>query len=267
MTKEEKKQIREAKKAARLEKKRIAAEKKRAKREAKKAKRIAKLQKQKERKRLAKEKAKAAKIKAKERAIAKKQKDKIRMKKIKAQIDKTFADKAKGSIDVKVAAKQMKSVLKQIAFEMSKLDVNDRDKKIKSLSNMGYDIRFADNEVVVQFVDNAAKKVKCQKNDVDKTEVLPEQPKENETEVVDSIDEPTSVEMVPAGDLLGSDGQINDAEVANIDEDDDSIDDDLDDDNEDDTFADSRDEQDEELIENRREYFGNFNDDGEASDF
>lgn len=253
----------EAKKAARLEKIEQKREKKRLAREAAKAKKIAKLEKEKAKKAALREKKRLAKEKAKALEVAKK----LKMNKQKNKFTKKDVKKApvaKDEIDIREASKMMKGALSQIAGQMAGYAVDKRIKKTKAIAGLGYDVTSVDGQIVVKFIVEKTKK--------DKTTVATndiEQPNENEPKtIVPDINEPTSVEAVPMGDLMGTDGQVDEAEIANLDNDESDVkneDDILDAD--DDTIVDSRDEQDQELIEAREEYFANFSDDGEAKDF
>ena len=269
--KAERKAKREAKRAALLEKKRAKMELKKQKRAEKKAKQLAKIEKQKarkaalrEKKRLAREKKRAA-----EKAMKLKLKAKNKKQKTIVKVDKT---KNTDVIDIKSAARTIKSAMNDLAKEFASLDADSISKKAKKIASLGYDVEVTDGKVIVRFIDEVSKKAKniTQTNDVVEPEVV-EQPKENEE------DEP-KVEMIPAGDLLETDGQVNDAEIAHVrieaddfqlgeindettidNEDDEFVD-------EDDTISDSRDETDIDLIESRREFFANAADFGEDID-
>lgn len=188
-------------------------------------------------------------------------------------------------IDIREAAKQMKLALKHIAVQMAELPAEKRAKKAKSIAWMGYDVQTIDGNVVVaKFVAEKTKKSRVDEVEQDKpvakkekSVAKKEKPKvddsiakaaknafaDDEEEEVKPDDEP-KVELVPAGDLLGSDGQVDEAEIANLDSEDDELkdrdeDDDYYDDDEDaDTIRDSRDETDEDMIANRREYFSTY---------
>ena len=85
----------------------------------------------------------------------------------------------------------------------------------------------------------------------------------------DDEEKPENIE-VPAGDIYGQNGNLTE-EVANIEPDDEDLDNDEDEDdeeneNEDDFSIDSRDEQDEDLVDSRREFFSQFGDDFEPND-
>ena len=273
-----------AKKAALLEKKRKQAEAKKAKREAKKAKRLARLEKEfakkvalKEKKRLAKEKQAALKT-AKTLKIAKK------------------IDKSNDGIDIKEASRTIKLAMAQIASQMAELDADKRVKKAKSIRWMGYDVETKDGNVIVRFDIEKSKKVKtatvkavteekpnkeckpCEKTVVEKTD---EQKPEANKVVVDEMEttptypdneeKPENIE-VPAGDIYGQNGNPT-GEIANIESDDEDLvndededENDEEDEDEDDFSADSRDEQDEGIVDNRREFFSQFGDDFEPND-
>lgn len=264
MTKEEKKALiadkkakakakREAKKAARLEKLQKARDKKRAKREAKKAKRIARLE---------KEKAKKAKLREKKR-LAKEKKLAVQRAK-NTKVVKTTAVKGVVEIDIREAAKTMKKALVQIANQLAPLDVDKRCKKAKAIRGLGYDVETSNGEVIVKFDATKSKKT----NDAP-IEVVAPANVEVETIVDDveeqPVEEAPAVEMVPSGDLYGQDGNPT-GEVANLDsEQDEPTDDDGIDDN-DSTIPDYRDEQDDDLVESRREFFNSFGEDFEPTD-
>ena len=265
-----------AKKAALLEKKRKQAEAKKAKREAKKAKRLARLEKEfakkvalKEKKRLAKEKQAALKT-AKTLKIAKK------------------IDKSNDGIDIKEASKTIKLAMAQIASQMAVLDADKRAKKAKSIRWMGYDVETKDGNVIVRFLIEKSKKVKtatidavieekptkeCKPSEMTVVEQTEEQKPEVNKAVVDEMEttptypddeeKPENME-VPAGDIYGQNGNPT-GEIANIELDDEDEDDEEDED-EDDFSSDSRDEQDEGIVDNRREFFSQFGDDFEPND-
>lgn len=298
MTKEEKKALiadkkakakakREAKKAARLEKLQKARDKKRAKREAKKAKRIARLEKEKakkaklrEKKAAIREKKKVAALKARERAKAKKLREKAQLKKVQKQVDAKL-EKNNDAIDIKEAAKNIKLAMTQIANEMAKLDDEARAKKAKSIRWMGYDVKTSETElkeVIVKFDVEKSKKIKIENANDPVKEKKPRKPRtpkvvdEQPTPVVEptiiepeEVEEP-KVELVPAGDLLATDGEVDEAEVANIDNFDETFGDDNDENLDDENFIpDSRDEQDDDLVDNRKEFFSEYGDDGEMN--
>ena len=270
-----------AKRAALLEKKRKQAEAKKAAREAKKAKKLARLEKEKakkaalkEKKRLAKEKQAALKT-AKTIKIAKK------------------IDTLTNGIDIKEASKTIKLAMAQIASQMAELDDDKRAKKAKSISWMGYDVETKDGNVIVRFAIEKSKKVKTtavaafeekpkkehnqaiEKTDEQKPEVNQVVVDEMETTPTypDDEEKPENME-VPTGDLYEQNGNPT-GEVANVEPDDEDIvneeDDEEDEDeneneDEDDFNVDSRDEQDEDLVYNRREFFSQFGDDFEPND-
>lgn len=240
-----------------------------------------------------KEKERAKKLKLKEKAKALKAKKAEKAKKAKpVDVFKNaivVAESDKGSL--KIAAKSVTTAVKAIANEMSALSKEDIVKKAKSIRQMGYDVETTDDgQVIVKFECSSSKQIKAKaakKADV-KTpateentvvEVAPKKrgrkPKAKVEETTpDDVDsqavnvlveetvEPVSVEAVPAGDLLNDNG-----EVANLPpEDDEFIPDDEDEDMNSDAIPDSRDETDEGLIENRRDFFGQFGDDGEVNE-
>lgn len=252
-----------AKKAARLEKKRKQAEAKKAKREAKKAKKLALLE---------KEKAKKAKLREKKR-LAKEKQAALKTAKTVKIVKKN--GKPTDGIDIKEAAKNIKLAMAQIAAQLAPLDFEKRCKKAKSISWMGYDVTTKGGNVIVSFTVEKTKKAKS----VEET-VVEDQPKENaqpktepEVEVIDDgasdgLDSTDSHSLeVPAGDLYGQNGNPA-GEVANIENDDEELVDDEDDEdgNEDDFIPDSRDEQDEDLINHRTEFFSQFGEDFEPND-
>lgn len=253
----ERKAKREAKRAALLAKKKERAEAKKQKREAKKAKLVAKREKAKAKKLALREKKRLAREKKRAAEAAKK----LKLKKQKAN---------KNAIDIRLAAKNMKLALAQIASEMAKLDLNTRIKKAKSVRGMGYDVETVDNNVIVRFDFEKSKKTNynvvaapaatnTMKTEVKK--VVADQP----IDFGPDEEKKPEVEMIPAGDLYGQDGNAS-GEVANIDDDNEIVDPENDEDATDDYYADSRDEQDNEIVDNRRDFFGAFDDDGEMND-
>ena len=267
-----------AKRAARLEKKRKQAEAKKAAREAKKAKRLARLE---------KEKAKKAALKEKKRLAKEKQATLKNAKTIKIakKID-TLTD----GIDIKEASKTIKLAMAQIASQMAEFDDDKRAKKAKSISWMGYDVETKDGNVIVRFAIEKSKKVKTatiesatkeerKPREKNVTENIDEQKPEVNKVVVDEMettpaypDNKEKIENmeVPAGDIYGQNGNLTE-EVANIESDDEDLDtdedeDDEEDEDENDFSTDSRDEQDEDLVDSRREFFSQFGDDFEPND-
>ena len=264
-----------AKRAALLEKKRKQAEAKKAAREAKKAKRLARLE---------KEKAKKAALKEKKR-LAKEKKAAKTMKIAAKKID-TLAD----VIDIKEASKTIKLAMAQIASQMAEFDDDKRAKKAKSISWMGYDVETKDGNVIVRFAIEKSKKVKTatiesatkeerKPREKNVTENIDEQKPEVNKVVVDEMEttptypdneeKPENME-VPAGDIYGQNGNPT-GEIANIELDDEDLvndedEDDEEDEDEDDFSSDSRDEQDEGIVDNRREFFSQFGDDFEPND-
>ena len=284
MTAEEKKEKMDAKKAAAkakkaakraalLEKKRKQAEAKKARREVKKAKKLARLEKEKARKAALKEKKRLAKEKQAALKTAKTVK----------------IDKPTDGIDIKEAAKNIKLAMAQIAAQLAPLDFEKRCKKARSISWMGYDVTTKGGNVIVSFTVEKTKKAKSveetvvedqpkkerkprEKKTIEKTE---EQKPEVKQVVVDAMEttptypsdeeKPENME-VPAGDLYGQNGTPT-GEVANIESDDEDLVNDEDEDADGDDFvADARDEQDEDLVDNRREFFNQFGDDFEPND-
>lgn len=252
----ERKAKREAKRAALLAKKKERAEAKKQKREAKKAKLVAKREKAKAKKLALREKKRLAREKKRAAEAAKK----LKLKKQKAN---------KNAIDIRLAAKNMKLALAQIASEMAKLDLNTRIKKAKSVRGIGYDVETVDNNVIARFDTEKSKKTNCNvvaapaATNTVKAEVkkVADQPIDFEAD----DEKKPEVEMIPAGDLYGQDGNAS-GEVANIgDDDDEVIDPENHEDADDEYYADSRDEQDDDLVDNRREFFNTFGDDGEMN--
>lgn len=260
----EKKAKREAKRAAKLEKRRAMIELKKQKRAEKKAKKLAKLEKEKARKAALREKKRLAREKKHNAEKAMKLKLKIQAKKQKTIIKVDKSKKNNDVIDIKFAAKNIKIAMSQLANEMAKLDDETRSKKAKAIRGMGYDVETTDGNIIVRFIDEKSKKLKIStKKTIDKPiepEIV-EQPNENDE------DEP-KVEMIPVGDLLGTDGKVDNSEIANIDDDSEipSEDDEDSFEDDDDTISDSRDETDIDLIESRREFFNNAADFGEDID-
>lgn len=253
----EKKAKREAKRAAALEKRKALIELKKQKRAEKRAKKLAKLEKEKARKAAIREKKRIAREKKREAVKAMKLKMKNKKQKTIVKIDKKISP---DSIDIKSAAKTIKAAMNSLAREFASLDTAAINKKAKQIRYFGYDVEVVDDKVIVRFISEANKKLKTiSKNNVVEPEVV-EQPKEND-------EDSTEVEMIPAGDLLGTDGQVDEAEVANVEVDDETLSNEDDENlNDDDTISDSRDETDIDLIESRREFFANAADFGEDVD-
>lgn len=279
MTKEEKKAKaaekkaaakakRDAKKAAMLAKKQKRAEEKKAKREAKRAKLLAKREKEKAKKLALKEKKRLAKEKQKARDLAKKANG----------VKKPIA--AKDAIDFRAASKLMKKALAQIANNVASLDESARAKLAKKLDYLGYVVEANGSEITAKFGIEKTKKAKAAvvKEKKPRTKKTVDEPEKKAVSIdvfslPDPVDEEPKeeVELVPAGDLYGQDGHVDDGEVPNIDNDDDDFDSDDDEEDEDkdtddDFISDGRDEQNEEIIDNRREFFGNFGEDFEPND-
>lgn len=282
MTKEEKKAKaaekkaaakakRDAKKAAMLAKKQKRAEEKKAKREAKRAKLLAKREKEKAKKLALKEKKRLAKEKQKARDLAKKANG----------VKKPIA--AKDAIDFRAASKLMKKALAQIANNVASLDESARAKLAKKLDYLGYVVEANGSEITAKFGIEKTKKAKAAvvKEKKPRAKKTADEPEKKAVSIdvfslTDSVDEgpkepKEEVELVPAGDLYGQDGHVDDGEVPNIDNDDDDFDsddeeEDEDKDIDDDFISDGRDEQNEEIIDNRREFFGNFGEDFEPND-
>ena len=259
----EKKAKREAKRAAILEKRRAAMELKKQKRAEKKAKKLAKLAKEKARKAALREKKRLAR--EKKRNAEKAMKLKLKAQKKQKTIVKVDKTKKIDDLDVKTTIANLNKLIKNEAKALSKLDGKEFDKKIKILEKVGCIIGTTPSGEIDSIGYSFYSNVKCNvktKKTTDKPiepEVI-EQPNEN------NEDEP-EVEMIPAGDLLATDGKVDDAEIANIETDDIQTDaDDIDDQSDDDTIVDSRDETDIDLIESRREFFSNAADFGEDID-
>ena len=279
MTKEEKKAKaaekkaaakakRDAKKAAMLAKKQKRAEEKKAKREAKRAKLLAKREKEKAKKLALKEKKRLAKEKQKARDLAKKAKE----------AKKPIA--AKDAVDFRAASKLMKKTLARIANDVASLDDSARAKLAKKLDYLGYVVEANGSEITAKFGIEKTKKAKVAvvKEKKPRAKKTADEPEKKAVSIdvfslPDPVDEETKeeVELVPAGDLYGQDGHVDNGEVPNIDNDDDDFDSDDDEededkDNDDDFISDGRDEQNEEIIDNRREFFGSFGEDFEPND-
>ena len=272
MTKEEKKakllEKKEAAKAKKAAKRAVALEKKRKQAEAKKAKKLAQLE---------KEKAKKAKLREKKRLAKEKQ---AALKTAKTVKIAKKADKPTDGIDIKEAAKNVKLAMAQIASQLASLDDSKRAKKAKSIAWMGYAVETIDGNVTVRFAVEKTKKAKAADvgNEQPKKARKPRQKTTAEEPsnaavgtadveaVPDNVEEPQNVE-VPAGDLYGQNGNPT-GEVANIEDDDNNNDEDEDgtSNEEDDFISDSRDEQNEDIVDNRRDFFGSFDDDGELTD-
>ena len=279
MTKEEKKAKaaekkaaakakRDAKKAAMLAKKQKRAEEKKAKREAKRAKLLAKREKEKAKKLALKEKKRLAKEKQKARDLAKKAKN----------VKKPIA--VKDAVDFRAASKLMKKALAQIVNDAVSLDDSARAKFAKKLDYLGYVVEANGSEITAKFGIEKTKKAKAAvvKEKKPRAKKTVDEPEKKAVSIdvfslPDPVDEEPKeeVELVPAGDLYGQDGHVDDGEVPNIDNDDDDFDSDDDEEDEDkdiddDFISDGRDEQNEEIIDNRREFFGNFGEDFEPND-
>ena len=257
----EKKAKREAKRAAKLEKRRAMIELKKQKRAEKKAKKLAKLEKEKARKAALREKKRLAREKKRNAEKALKLKLKAQAKKQKTVV-KTSKVKKNDSIDIREILNALKKSIKTEAKLLSKLEGDEFDKKIKALEKLGYAIGFGPDGTLTDIGYSFSANVKPNKklkNIIEQPAI--EQPNENE----DDADK--EIEMIPAGDLLATDGKVDDAEIANIETDDSQIDtDEIDDQSDDDTMVDSRDETDIDLIESRREFFNNAADFGEDID-
>ena len=281
MTKEEKKAKaaekkaaakakRDAKKAAMLAKKQKRAAEKKAKREAKRAKLLAKREKEKAKKLALKEKKRLAKEKQKARDLAKKAKG----------VKKPVA--AKDAVDFRAASKLMKKALAQIANDVASLDESARAKLAKKLDYLGYVVEANGSEITAKFGIEKTKKAKASvvKEKKPRAKKTADEPEKKAVSIdvfslTDPVDEgpkepKEEVELVPAGDLYGQDGHVDDGEVPNIDNDDDDFDsddeEDEDKDIDDDFISDGRDEKNEEIIDNRREFFEKFGEDFEPND-
>lgn len=255
---------REAKKAAKLEKKRAKMALKKQKREEKKQKKLLRLRKQKERKAALREKKRLAREKKRNAEKAMKLKTKAQKKQ---NVENNTNDNV---VDIRTVSKMMKRSLNDLAKKFASYDVSSFEKEANKIKSLGYEITVLDgNDIEVSFTYKSNKKLKNKiKNivDNDDNDVHPIQPTENEPEV----DEPVSVETVPAGDLLATDGEIDETGAIDIDDNDDGADEDdiIDDsDDENDNMIDYRDEQDEDIVDNRRDFFNTFGDDGEVSDY
>lgn len=274
------------------EKKRLAKEKAKAKKVAKKAKAEAKKLKAKEK---AKAKREAAKIKAqakKEKAAVKKAKlkEKKRLAKEKAktlEIVKKVKINKKPSrrivakldtveADVKTAAKLIKNTMTTIAAELVKLNIEEREKRIKMLEKLGYQIREDNNELIVSFINTKSKKLKIHKSDNLKKVAINETDHPNKNENIDVFTS-TQVESIkPTEDNKVIDNVADELDLAEIrdeivspqievDDEDEIEDDDLVSEyNEDDDRYDR--EMDDDKVDFRRDYFNDFGDDGEVND-
>ena len=172
---------------------------------------------------------------------------------------------------------------RQIANDVASLDDSARAKLAKKLDYLGYVVEANGNEITAKFGIEKTKKAKAAvvKEKKPRAKKTVDEPEKKAVSIdvfslPDPVDEEPKeeVELVPAGDLYGQDGHVDDGEVPNIDNDDDDDDDfDSDDDEEDedkdiddDFISDGRDEQNEEIIDNRREFFGSFGEDFEPND-
>ncbi len=244
---------RAAKRAALVEKRRAAALKKRERKAAIRAKKLARLEKIRANKAAAREKKKLAR----EKKLAM-----LKAKKIQMKVKQPAKKGTAGTADFREAAKSIKAAMKHIAAELSVLGSEAISKRAKKLRPFGYDVEVADGQVVVRFIESKSKKLRAEKPVVQPAGDEPAIKKS--VAVVDTPDDEPKVELVPAGDLLGTDGRVDD-EIATIQPDDDTIVDGDDDDypDDDDTLVDTRDETNEEIIDARREFFENAEELGE----
>lgn len=165
--------------------------------------------------------------------------------------DKTEQKKAERLklAELRQAVKDFRKAMDGIAKSLVKLDGEDLDDWTAKLEKLGFSISKdpANNAIAVTFNKFSCRKAKPQPDDKS-----------------DGFGPDPEVKLVPAGDLIGSDG-----EIPNLDVDDDEIDD-FDereiDDYDNDTFGDYRDEVDEDLVASRREYFGMASEYGEDVD-
>lgn len=281
LAKEKAKAKKVAKKAKAEAKKLKAKEKAKAKREAAKIKAQAKKEKVAIKKAKLKEKKRLAKEKAKALETAKKVKiNKKSSRRIVAELDTVEAD-------VKTAAKLIKNTMTTIAAELVKLNIEDREKRIKMLEKLGYQIREDNNELIVSFIDTKSKKLKIHKSDNIKKVAINETDHPNKNENVD-VNTSTQVEFIKpiednkviddtieseVNDISNVGDELDLAEIRDeimspqieVDDEDEIEDDDLVDEyNEDDDRYDR--EMDDDKVDYRRDYFNDFGDDGEVND-
>lgn len=156
--------------------------------------------------------------------------------------------------ELRMAVKDFCKTMDGIAKDLAKLDGESLDSWMAQLEKLGFNMSkdFDNHAVTVSFDQFSCRKFK------------PKNAKPQPEDKADGLDLDPEIELVPAGDLLGSDG-----EIPNFDVDEDEIDDFDDhehDDDDDDTFGDYRDEADEDLVASRREYFGMASEYGEDVD-
>ena len=273
----------EARKVKQLELKKRKKEKAKARLVAKKEKAKALKLKLKEKKQKAKEKERAKKMKLKERAQKAKEKAKVKEPKVeknkKVDVFKNaiiISDTDK--ITLKQVVKTAKDTLKNIVNELATCD--NIDKKVKEISKSGIEVIVDEGTITARLNLEIAKKLKVKKIKEPKkieelkVEVKPtkkrgrkskveadEEPTPVEDTVVEIVEEPTSVETIPSGDLLN-----DNPEIPTILPDDESLPEDEDEFGNEDPIGDSRDETDDDLVESRREFFSQFGDDGEVND-
>lgn len=279
-----KKQAQKAKKNAKraklLEKRRAIAAAKKEKRAAKKARLLVRREKAKARKLAIREKKRLRLLKKREQEKAKKLKlkEKAKVQKTIKQVDAKLTVKNTTNIEQneQKTLSAVRQCVKNAAKALSTLDGNKLEKKLKKLDKLGYQVlrgpdgillsvsySFAvDIKPINKIKENVEKPKRGRKTKIDKTkadvisEILADDVKK--AVAVPELDDEPKVDVIPAGDLFGTDGQVNDAEVANLESDDTPNDiDDVIDSDDDDTIIDSRDETDKDLIDARREFFGN----------
>lgn len=270
----------QAKRAAALEKKRAKLELKKQKREEKKAKKAARLQKLREKKAAIREKKRAAAIKARERAKAKKLREKAQLKKVQKQVDAKLK-KNNDAIDIKTIISNLRKFIKVESKSLGKITGDELAKRIKILKKLGFELTVTEAGIPLDISYEYSEDVITKETKISFPEFKPNKSRKTRTpKVVDEqptpVVEPTiiepeeveepKVELVPAGDLLTTDGEVDEAEVANIDNFDETFSDDNDENLDDENFIpDSRDEQDDDLVDNRKEFFSEYGDDGEMN--
>ena len=165
-----------------------------------------------------------------------------------------------GYVDIKDAAKMMKKALKQIAAEFAEYDCKKIDKKSKAIAWLGYEVNVEDGNVIVNFNASKSKKLLASEQPKANAVIVPEVDDSSDSSILNDEDQPKEeVEMVPAGDLYATDGEVANIDVDNEENLDDEDDTENDNDN---SMIDYRDETDEDLIDARREFFSNYGDDG-----
>lgn len=220
-------------------------------------------------------------LKLPKRIISEKLKDYSAMKKMKKDIKKPIVAENADEVDIKEAAKLIKKAMQQIANKMAQLPFEKRVKKAKSINWMGYTVETSSGEVIVKF---EVEKRRKDKTAAEGSKVEAEKSSKDEAKrssiANDDEDEP-KVEVTPAGDLYGQDGEVEDPEIVDDDDDDGNEDGTENPDDEEDDYGDGpsrknsdysfstdyRDERDEGTVSFRRDFFNQYGDDYEPTDY